>query len=309
MRVRRTALKGVTAAAVAALLLAACGDSDDLDDSGSGDGGGGGTSEDYQLKAADSLPPAVQAIKDKGTLKVGTKFDQPGFGLQNPAKPDAIEGFDAEIARLLSIRIFGSPDKVEFSESKSAVREQVIENGTVDVVVATYTINDDRKTRVAFAGPYFEAGQDILVKKDNDDIKSVDDLNGKKVCTQTGSTSIDNVTKLAPDANITPLDSYAICADGVKDGSYDAVTTDNVILLGLADGSEGELKLVNNPFSTEPYGIGVKRDNDELRGFINDTLDEIYDNGDWDRAWNKTIGGFLGDPRTPPPVDRYTITG
>lgn len=304
MRVRRIALRSTAATAavtIAALALAACGSTKDLD---SGSGKGDTKSESYKLKAADSLPPSVQKLKDKGKLVVGTKYDQPGFGLQNPTNQQ-IEGFDAEIARLLSIRIFGSPDKVEFKESKSAVREQVIQNGTVDVVIATYTINDDRKTKVDFAGPYFEAGQDILVKSGNSAIKSVDDLNGKKVCTQTGSTSIDNVAKAAPDAKVTALASYALCADGVKDGTYDALTTDNVILLGLASKSSGALTLVKKPFSKEPYGIGLKKDDTELRGFVNDTLDEIYSNGDWARAWDKTVGSFLGAAPTPPTVDRY----
>jgi glutamate transport system substrate-binding protein len=303
MRVRRTAPRAVAlaAATVVTLGLAACGSTDELDSKG---GSGSGTNESYQLKAADTLPGSVQKIKDKGRLVVGTKYDQPGFGLQNPTN-QKIEGFDAEIARLIAIRIFGSADKVEFQESKSAVREQVIQNGTVDIVVATYTINDDRKTKIDFAGPYFEAGQDILVKSDNDSIRSVDDLNGKKVCTQTGSTSIDNVKQAAPQANVTALDSYALCADGVRDGTYDAVSTDNVILLGLASKSDGALKLVNKPFSKEPYGIGLKKGDDELRGFINDTLEEIHSNGDWKRAWDKTVGSFLGAAPTPPAVDRY----
>lgn len=305
MRFRRNSTgAGIAVIAAAVLALSACGSTDDLD----GDGGGGGgdnQSEEYQLQAATDLPDSVQAIKDSGKIIVGTKYDQPGFGLQDPATGD-IEGFDAEIGRLLAIKIFGDPSKVEFTEAPSAVREQVIENGTVNAVIATYTINDDRKTKVDFAGPYFTAGQDILVRSDDDSITSVDDLADKNVCTQSGSTSIDNVIAAGvPEENVTALDSYALCADGVTSGTYDAVTTDNVILLGIASQSDGALKLVNNPFSSEPYGIGLPKGDDEYRSFVNDFLEEIYDNGDWERAWDNTVGSFLGDAPAPPAVDRY----
>jgi glutamate transport system substrate-binding protein len=301
MRVRRIALAG--ASALLAVGLAACGSTEALDP-GSGGGGGATPGASYKLQAATSLPASVQAIKDKGKIIVGTKFDQPGFGLQNPTNQQ-IEGFDAEFGRLLSIKIFGSPDKVEFVEAKSAVREQVIENGTVDIVIATYTINDARKLKVDFAGPYFQAGQDILVKKDNDTIKSVDDLNGKKVCTQQGSTSLKNLQ--AKNLNPPPatLDSYALCAEGVKDGTYDALSTDNVILLGLAAKSSGELKVVGQPFTSEPYGIGLKKGNTELRTFINDAIEEVIGNGDWDLAWTKTAGQFLPTAPPKPTVNRY----
>jgi glutamate transport system substrate-binding protein len=286
------------ALAIPLTVTAACGDSNSL---GSGTGG---KDEAYQLKAADTLPASVQKLKDKGQIVVGTKFDQPGFGLQNPGSSQ-IEGFDAEIGRLLSIRIFGSADKVKFVETKSAIREQAIQNATVDVVIATYTINDKRKEVVDFAGPYFQAGQDILVKKGNDAIKSVDDLKGKKVCTQENSTSLKNLQ----DKGIEPQtrSSYALCAEGVKDGSFDALSTDNVILLGLASKSPDDVKVLNAPFTQEPYGIGLKKGDTELRAFINDTLDAIKSNGDWRRAWDKTAGKFLPDPPVdnPPNLNRY----
>jgi glutamate transport system substrate-binding protein len=295
----------VAAATLAALTVAmsGCGNTKDLDDTGSGTGSSAAPSGAYQLKVAGTLTGSVQAIKDKGKLVVGTKFDQPGFGLQDPTN-QKIEGFDAEIARLLSIKIFGSPDKVEFKEAKSAVREQVIQNGQVDIVIATYTINDARKQKIDFAGPYFKAGQDILVKKDNSTIKSVSDLAGKKVCTQQNSTSLKNLQEKVPGLKPQTLDSYALCAEGVKDGSYDALSTDNVILLGLVSKSPNELKVVNNPFTEEPYGIGLKKGDTALRGFINDAIDEVFTNGDWDKAWAKTAGQFLPQAPAKPTVDR-----
>jgi glutamate transport system substrate-binding protein len=296
---RRTRFAAYAAVALAALAMAGCGSTKDLNGTGASAGPTGG----YQLKAADSLPTSVQAIKDKGKLVVGTKYDQPGFGLQNPTTQQ-IEGFDAEIARLISVRIFGSPDKVEFKEAKTAVREQVIQNGQVDIVVATYTINAARKEKIDFAGPYFQAGQDILVKKDNTTIKSVTDLAGKKVCTQQNSTSLKNLQDKVPGLVPQTLDSYALCAEGVKDGTYDALSTDNVILLGLVSKSPNELKVVNSPFTQEPYGIGLKKGDTALRTFVNDAIDEIFRNGDWDKAWAKTAGQFLPQAPAKPTIDR-----
>jgi glutamate transport system substrate-binding protein len=300
---RTTRIAVAAAVGALALAVAGCGSTKDLD-SGSGGGGKSPATDGYRLAAAGNLSGSVQAIKDKGTLVVGTKFDQPGFGLQNPTT-QKVEGFDAEIARLISIKIFGSPDKVEFKEAKTAVREQVIQNGEVDLVVATYTINDARKQKIDFAGPYFQAGQDILVRKDNSTIAGVDDLAGKKVCTQQNSTSLKNLQEKVPGLTPQTLDSYALCAEGVKDGTYDALSTDNVILLGLVSKSPDELKVVNKPFTTEPYGIGLKKGDTALRAFVNDTLEEIFANGDWDRAWAKTAGQFLPQAPAKPSIDRY----
>lgn len=296
---RRIALWG--AAALLAVGLGACGNTSDLD---GGPANPGGNTAGYALKAAGTLPASVQAIKDKGKIVVGTKFDQPGFGLQNPTNQQ-IEGFDAEIGRLLAVKIFGDATKVEFVEAKTAVREQVIENGTVNVVVATYTINDARKQKIDFAGPYFQAGQDILVKKDNTTITKLEDLAGKKVCTQQNSTSLKNLQTMVPGLTPQTLDSYALCAEGVKDGTYDALSTDNVILLGLVSKSPNDLKVVNSPFTKEPYGIGLKKGDTEFRSFINDMIDEIFTNGDWDKAWQKTAGQFLPQAPAKPTVDRY----
>ena len=139
-------------------------------------------------------------IQAKGKLVVGTKFDQPGFGQKNPTNGQ-IEGFDVEIAEIIAAAIFGHDDdaKIEFVEAVSKNREPFIQDGKVDIVAATYTINDTRKEIVDFAGPYFVAEQDIMVKKDNSDISAVEDLEGKKVCTVKGSTSEKNVRARLPE--------------------------------------------------------------------------------------------------------------
>ncbi len=268
-----------------ALLAAGCGD----DDGGGGGGGGGEQS-------------TLEQIKDRGKLVVGIKYDQPGFGLRT-ASGD-FEGFDVEIARLLAKELVGDESKVEFKETPSKIRESAIIEGDVDVVIATYTINDERKEKVSFAGPYYEAGQDIMVRADETEIQSVKDLNGKKVCSVTGSTSIDNIKDEAPDADISrPFDTYSKCAEELKNGRVDAVTTDNSILYGLADQDKGAFKVLGDPFTEEPYGIGLKKGDEELRDRINQFLEEIQDNGEWQKAYSATVGKIRPGKVEPPAIE------
>jgi glutamate transport system substrate-binding protein len=248
----------------------------------------------------------MSRIKDAGSIKVGVKFDQPGFGLKNPTSGE-VEGFDVEIAKLI-VEAIGKDVKIDFVESVSKNREPFLQNGTVDMVVATYTINDTRKQVVDFAGPYFVARQDIMVKSDDTAIKGVADLNGKNVCTVKGSTSEKNVRAQAPQANVTLFDTYSQCAEAMTDGRVVAVTTDNTILAGLVDKSNGAFKVVNAPFSDEPYGIGVQKGDDAFRNFINDRLEELYANGDWASAFESTLGQLGLETPEPPDVDRYTKT-
>jgi glutamate transport system substrate-binding protein len=293
MRGRRAT--GLVGAALALMLaLAACGGDDD-----GGDSGG-----QVNQGASFAEGTTMAKLKEAGTVKVGTKFDQPLFGLKNlEGKP---EGFDVEIAKLIAGEMGIAPDKIEFIEAVSANREPFIEQGKVDFVVATYTINDKRKQVVDFAGPYYEAGQDIMVAKGNPEgIGGPDDLAGKKVCSVTGSTPAENIRTNYPDAELTEFDVYSKCAEALKNGQVQAVTTDNVILLGLISQDEEAFELVGKPFTKEPYGIGVKKGDTEFRNFINDTLDKIEKDGRWKAAWDATAGKVATETPTPPAIDRY----
>lgn len=294
----------IAALAVIAVAMVAAGCGDD-DDAGSGTGG-----DTAGAAAAPEFPAGttMARIQRAGVLKVGTKFDQPLFGLKNPTNGE-IEGFDVEIAKLIAEGIFGEGNaegKVRFAETPSKVREARIQQGAVDMVVATYTINDERKQQVDFAGPYYVAGQDIMVRADDDSITGVEDLNGKKVCSVQGSTSIENVREQAPQADLgITFDVYSLCAEALADGRVDAVSTDNVILLGLINEDPGTFKLVGNPFTEEPYGIGVKKGDDAFRDFINDRLEQIMADGRWAEAFESTVGVVEEETPEPPPVDRY----
>jgi glutamate transport system substrate-binding protein len=302
--------------AVFALLLGACGDDDDstsADEStetteGDGaettEGDGGETTEGdggetTEGDGGETTEGDGEAAPAGGTLKVGTKYDQPLFGVNTP---DGVVGFDAEIATYVASEL---GKEVEFQEAVSANREPFLENGTVDMVVATYTINDERDEIVDFAGPYYVAGQDIMVVAGNPKgITGIDDLNSAdiKTCSVEGSTSLDNLNELAPDAEVSTFDTYSKCADAMGQGRVDAVTTDNVILLGLVDASGGEFELVENPFTEEPYGIGVP-EGSELRCEINVILQAMYDDGTWASIYESTVGAVATQTPDPPALN------
>ncbi|MPQ96363.1 transporter substrate-binding domain-containing protein [Modestobacter sp. I12A-02628] len=244
-------------------------------------------------------------IADAGELRVGTKIDQPGFGLANAEGTP--EGFDVEMAKIIAAKLGLSEDQIVFQETVSANREPFIQNDQVDIVVATYTINDKRKEIVDFAGPYYVAGQDIMVAKGNPEgITGPDDLAGKTVCSVEGSTPAENIRTNYPQAQLVLYDVYSKCADDLRNGNVQAVTTDNVILTGLVAGSPDQLELVGAPFTEEPYGIGLKKGDDDFRTFINDTLEESFEDGSWEQAWDSTAGAITGEPApATPTIDRY----
>ena len=287
-RMRVWRLVGVVAATVAlALAVAACGGDDTT--------GGGG-----------SFPAGstMARLQSAGKVTVGTKFDQPLFGLKN--LEGVPEGFDVEIAKIVASELGISSDSIQWVETVSANREPFIQQGKVDFVVATYTINDKRKQVVDFAGPYYEAGQDIMVAKGNPlGIRGPEGLSGRRVCSVSGSTPAENIKTNYPQARLTEFDVYSKCAEALKNGQVDAVTTDNVILLGLISKDAGSFELVGRPFTKEPYGIGVKKGDTAFRGFVNDVLAKIEQDGRWLQAWTDTAGKVAPGQPTPPAIDRY----
>jgi glutamate transport system substrate-binding protein len=291
---RRSRIALVAAAAASALLFSGC----------AGDAGAPGedAAEEPTVEEAPEFEEGttMAELAEAGSITIGTKFDQPLFG---QIGPDGVPiGFDVEIGKIIAGKLGIAPEDIEWVEAVSANREPFIQNGDVDIVVATYTINDERKQVVDFAGPYFMAGQSILVLESNEDIQSEDDLVGQPVCSVTGSTPAANLKELG--AEVLETDQYSSCLQPLRDGDAVAVSTDNVILAGLVDQNPGEFKVVGEPFTEEPYGIGLAKDDDEFRDFINDVLEESYEDGTYEEAWEATAGTVL-EFRDPPAVDRY----
>lgn len=242
---------------------------------------------------------------ESGNLTVGIKFDQPGLGLRNP--DGSFSGFDVEVAKYVAGKLGVTPENITFKESPSAQRETLIENGEVDYVVATYSITDARKEKVDFAGPYFVAGQSLLVSSSNTDITGPDSLNGgKRLCSVSGSTPAQKVKdQYAQDVQLQEFDTYSACVEALRNGAVDAVTTDDIILAGYAAQYPGELKVVGEPFTEERYGIGLAKGDDETRGKINDAIDAMIADGSWQKAFEDTVGASGYPLPAQPTVDRY----
>ncbi|MDQ4102201.1 MAG: glutamate ABC transporter substrate-binding protein [Actinomycetota bacterium] len=248
--------------------------------------------------------PTFDRMTQRGTVIVGVKNDQPGLGYLNPTTNE-YEGFDVEIARLIAAELgFDSQTKIEYKAIPSAAREQAIINGDVDYYVGTYTINDARKKQISFAGPYFVAGQDLLVKADDNSTTGPDTLKSKRVCSATGSTPIRRVREQGLTDQIVEFQNYSQCVDQLLAGQVDVVTTDDAILQGYAAQDPQRLKVVGKPFSQEPYGVGLPLADDALRAKINDILEAAGEDGTWKQIYDRTLG-VSGSDASPPPVDRY----
>lgn len=263
-------------AAALPFAMTACGGGDS---GGGGDAGGGGD-----------------------TIVIGTKFDQPGLGQKNP--DGTMSGFDVDVATYVAGELGYAPDKIEWKESPSAQRETLIQNGQVTFIAATYSITDSRKEKVAFAGPYLITGQSLLVRADNNDITGAASLeNNKILCSVSGSTPAQKIKDEYQGVQLQQYDTYSACIDALKNGAVDAVTTDEVILAGYAAQSPGTFKIVGEPFSEERYGIGLKKDDAELRTKINDALKKMEDSGAWKEAFDKNLGPAGITAPAPPPLD------
>lgn len=290
MRLRKTLAATAAGIAVAAG-LAACGDA-------------GSDKEGVKVDAKDDCDNKFEAgsrmaeLAKAGKITVGHKTDQPGVGFQG-ATDKVPSGFDIEVAKLLIADLCIDPasDNVNWEETISDNREPYLESGKVDVVLASYSITDDRQKVVGQAGPYMVTGQQVLVGADSK-ITGIDDLKGKEVCSVTGSTSLENVK--AKGAKGVGADSYSECAEKVLDGTYEAMSTDGTILAGLAAQNEGKLKVVGDEFSTENIGVGYGKDHPEMCEWIDGVLTDAFEDGGWAKAFELTLGPSGVETPEPP---------
>ena len=231
---------------------------------------------------------SVDAIKKRGTIKIGVKYDAPPFGSLSP-QTNSVTGFDVDIARAIAKRVLGSADKVELVQVKSDNRIPLVQNGDIDAFVATATITPARLKTIDFSNVYYRAGQSLLVKKDSP-IKSYKDLDGKGVCSVQGSTPEQTIRRLVPKANVVVFETYPECVTALRGGRVDAVTTDNVILGGFEAQDPTKLALVGGLFTFEPYGIGIRKGNESLVKAINETLADLKKTGEYQKIHEKWLG-------------------
>ena len=292
MRFIRT--KSVLAGVGLALSMAACGEA-----------GSGGSESDVEAEEVaegkfESGSKRAE-LAEAGEVTVGVKFDQPGLGFKDAAS-DIPTGFDIEIAKLLvaDLGIDPESDAVTWEETISDNREPYLQEGRVDLVLATYSITPERRQIVGQTGPYLITGQQILVKEGSD-VEGKEDLQGEEVCSAEGSTSIENVEKegMVP----APAPDYSQCVDDVLNDTVPAMSTDGAILYGYAAEHPGELKVVGPEFSTERIGVGYPKEETEMCEWINGVLQEAFESGAWADAYEATLGEGGAETPEPPELD------
>ena len=309
MRFRKIA-SAVAGAAALALVVSGCGNSGSATATSAGaavssaassaaSAAGSATSAAGTAAAGESQ---VLTNAEAGKVIIGVKFSQPGLSVKNP--DGTFSGFDIDVAKYVAKELGVDEANIEFKEANSAEREGLIERGEVDYIVASYSITDTRKEKVNFAGPYFIAHQDLLVKADDTEITGPEAMAGKILCSVTGSTSAQKVKDTyAADVALQEYATYGECVEALKSGAVDAVTTDDVILAGFAAQSPGELKLVGKGFSDENYGIGLKKGDTAGTSAINAAIAKMIEDGSWKTALETNVGpsGYtIPAPPTPP---------
>lgn len=272
----------ISIAAVCALaVLAGC----------ANNGAGGNTAGDggnAAPTAGESGSGALGKIKERGKLLVGVKYDTKLFGLKDPASGN-VEGFDIDISKAIAKHIFGDENALELKEVTSKTRIPMLNNGDIDMIVATMTITEERKKEVDFSDVYFQAGQSLLVKKGSP-ITGIENLTSDStVLGSKGSTSVKNIRDKVNGIKVLEFDNYQDAFNALKAGQGDALTTDDAILYGMS-AQDPNYEVVGKPFTDEPYGIAVQKGNSDIVQAINDTLKELHDSGEYDKIYEKWIG-------------------
>lgn len=242
----------------------------------------------------------LRKVQDADKIVIGVKYDVPAFGYLNP-RTNQLQGFDVDLGKAIVREVLGSDTKVEFKEAKSADRIPFLNNGQVDLVLSTMTANEDRAQQIDFTNAYYVAGQSILVRKDST-IRGIGDLAGKTVCSATGSTSEKNIREKAPQANVILFDTYSECVQTMDGGRADAVSTDDIILLGFVKDSPDRYKVVGGQFTIEPYAGGLAKGHPEFVKAVDDAIKKLKSSGEWKQIYERNLPG-VPVPSSPPPED------
>jgi polar amino acid transport system substrate-binding protein len=256
------------------------------------------------LRPAGLATPAgspMAKIKERGRLIAGVDQNTYLFGFRNP-ETGSLEGFDIDMVRQIAKALLGDETKVQYKAITSRDREKVLADGEVDIVVRTYTINCDRLQKIAFSSVYYVTGQRVLVDK-RSTVKGLEDLGGKKVCANQGSTSLSQIANHPAKPVPWEAVNWSDCLVLMQQGQVAAMATDDVILSGMA-AQDPTVKIVGPKLTEEPYGIGIPKANTDMVRFVNAVLDKIRTDGTWQSSYNRWVGSRTGEAATPP-IPKY----
>lgn len=271
-----------------ALVLAACGDDDDDDES-----------SDESAAAAEEFPAdtTMGELQEDGTITIGVKFDVPPFGLNNPQSGE-VEGFDVDLGNYIADRL---GVEAEFVEANSDNRIPLLVDGSIDLILSTMTITEERDLEIDYSEPYYVANGDVLVAEGSE-TAALEDLSGQTVCTALGSTYQETIEKEVPDAQLKLVDRYSECLELIQTDAVDAVSTDNVILTGMVI-QDDTLELLGLDFTTEPYGVGITDGDTEMKEFVDESVAEFIDDGTWQETYDEWVGQYIPEDQIQGPPD------
>lgn len=291
-------------AAIAATLLSGCVRSVEVDPTGSSTPTSTKTST--SSSSPETIPsssttssPSLHETDVPGTLRVAISFDQPGVGLR---EGDTYTGLDADVARYIA-RYLGV-SRITFVEALTDQRETLLATGQVDLVLAAYSMTPERAEDVTFAGPYLTTGQDLLVRSTST-IRKPAQLSGSTVCSVQGSRSTTELVANYPGLHLTMRPRISECVDLLEQRKVDAVTSDAAILRGFArtSASPDKWRTGGRPFTTERWGVAMRREDTALCEDVHDALADMVETGEWQRSVRDNLGTRkqIGKRTTTPP--------
>jgi len=271
---------------LAALTLIACGDDDE-------------SSSEEPATAVEEFPAGTTMadLQEAGTITIGVKFDVPPFGLNNPQSGE-VEGFDVDVGNYIADRL---GVEAEFVEANSDNRIPLLVDGSIDLILSTMTITEERDLEIDFSEPYYVANGDVLVPEGSE-IAALEDLSGQTVCTALGSTYQETIKKEVPDSQLKLVDRYSECLELIQTDAVDAISTDNVILTGMVI-QDDTLQLLDLDYTTEPYGAGIPDGDTEFKAFVDDSIAAFIDDGTWQETYDEWVGQYIPEEQKQGPPD------
>lgn len=232
----------------------------------------------------------IGKVSASDRMTIAVSYDQPGLSLRR--LDGSYRGFDVDVAKYIAKEFGVDEQNITWKEAQPGTRETLLTSGEADIVVSSYSITDKRKEIVDFVGPYFVAGQDLLVRMNESRIDGPKSLNASlRLCSTAGSTSAAYVRdQFANDVKMVEYAKFSDCVTALLAENVDAVTTDDVLLAGYAAQNPELLRVVGDPFSKEEYGVGLHRDDPASKAKVQAALQKMIDSGAWRQSLEANIG-------------------
>jgi polar amino acid transport system substrate-binding protein len=246
----------------------------------------------------------MATIRSRGKLIAGVDQNTLLLSYLNPADGQ-IEGFEDDLLRQVAQAIFGDPNAIVTKALTTAERLDAVHDGSVDIVADAVTMTCMRKEKVDFSSVYYDASQRVMVPADSP-ATSVHDLGGKRVCATIGSTTLTTIEAQRPAVVPDPVPQRTDCLVALQQGTADAISSDDAILLGFKAQDSHNVKIIGPSLADEPYGMAISKAHPEFVRFVNAVLDKLRSDGTWQRIYEKWFGKYVSGPTPAPPAPDYS---